>query len=310
MNILKKTVYLTALICMQSVAYASDIDLTELSNGSETSHNHIFENKYNDDSHWEECKICKTISNKVSHKKTTAYTRGSSCASNNIKIVKCSGCSYYTESPAGYSHTYSSIMIGCAYGDLDIYKVCSDCLGAWYRWSEGNKYYVSGKEVTPQTVKLGDTISGGGNSHRITNIQRVWDRDCDNWDTDVQLDGTKCNITAVFTLPEYMHSWSQSEVSGLDYQIWINGLNKSSLTNGTTRISIGSKTVNMTNKTITLKSSFTVDNINANREFLGLVASSVTLTIQETGGTHSEKYSKNEYVPLNVTDPTITDASY
>jgi len=52
----------------------TDIDLTGLVTGEDTEHTHIYEKKYDDINHWEECFICGDIKNRENHTKTTSGT--------------------------------------------------------------------------------------------------------------------------------------------------------------------------------------------------------------------------------------------
>lgn len=47
------------ILSLSSTAYASDINLSSLSDSNAESHNHILESKYNATNHWQECLICK-----------------------------------------------------------------------------------------------------------------------------------------------------------------------------------------------------------------------------------------------------------
>lgn len=52
----------------------SSIDLTDLVTGDDVMHTHIYEKKYDDTYHWDECFICGDIQNKEEHHKTTSGT--------------------------------------------------------------------------------------------------------------------------------------------------------------------------------------------------------------------------------------------
>ena len=52
----------------------TNIDLTGLVTGEDTEHTHIYEKKYDDINHWEECFICGDIKNRENHTKTTSGT--------------------------------------------------------------------------------------------------------------------------------------------------------------------------------------------------------------------------------------------
>ena len=73
------------------------VDLTNLAIGEDASHTHIYEKKYNDNYHWEECWICGNIKNRVAHHiKKTEYTFGyASCNPGNQYTQYCTdGCGY------------------------------------------------------------------------------------------------------------------------------------------------------------------------------------------------------------------------
>ena len=52
----------------------SSIDLTGLVTGDDVQHTHIYEKKYDDTYHWDECFICGDVQNKEEHHKTTSGT--------------------------------------------------------------------------------------------------------------------------------------------------------------------------------------------------------------------------------------------
>jgi len=56
------------------------IDLTGLTTGEEITHNHIYERKYNNTSHWEECYICHNIINQANHQLIVTGEYGCSIA--------------------------------------------------------------------------------------------------------------------------------------------------------------------------------------------------------------------------------------
>ncbi len=78
----------------------STIDLTGLAMGSEASHTHIYEKKYDSTAHWDQCWICQNTINRQSHNITrTEYTWGyATCYPGNTYT-------YYCEDGCGYSQT-------------------------------------------------------------------------------------------------------------------------------------------------------------------------------------------------------------
>ena len=53
---------------------ATNVNLTNFVTGEDVSHTHVYEKKYDDTSHWEECFICGNVQNKQEHHKTTTGT--------------------------------------------------------------------------------------------------------------------------------------------------------------------------------------------------------------------------------------------
>lgn len=70
------------------------IDLTDITTGGNASHTCIFEKKYSETNHWEECFICHTIKNKETH---------------NLEVTGAYGCA------AGYGYQKQSCKDGCGY---------------------------------------------------------------------------------------------------------------------------------------------------------------------------------------------------
>ena len=69
----------------------TNIDLTGLVTGDDVNHTHIYERKYDNDYHWEECFICGNEINREAHNKETTGT--GVCATSMIE--RCSdGCGY------------------------------------------------------------------------------------------------------------------------------------------------------------------------------------------------------------------------
>ena len=83
------------------------VDLTGLVTGDDVSHTHIYESKYDDTNHWEECFICGNIRNQRAHSLQENWTMGDSCSPDNVLIHSCScGYSYTTENTRSHSSTF------------------------------------------------------------------------------------------------------------------------------------------------------------------------------------------------------------
>ncbi len=71
------------------------IDVTNIKIGKETEHEHIYKIKYDDNKHWEECKVCEEKRNIISHTLKTTWALGyESCAPNNSSTSVCE-CGYF-----------------------------------------------------------------------------------------------------------------------------------------------------------------------------------------------------------------------
>ena len=70
---------------------ATNVNLTSLVTGEDVSHTHVYEKKYDDTSHWEECFICGNVQNKQEHHKTTTGT--GSCGTYLVEYCT-DGCGY------------------------------------------------------------------------------------------------------------------------------------------------------------------------------------------------------------------------
>ena len=70
---------------------ATNVDLTNFVTGEDVSHTHVYEKKYDDTSHWEECFICGNTQNKQEHHKTTTGT--GSCRTYLVEYCT-DGCGY------------------------------------------------------------------------------------------------------------------------------------------------------------------------------------------------------------------------
>lgn len=90
-----------------SVARATGItsvDLTGLVTGEDVEHTHIYEAKYDESYHWEECWICGDIQNKETHNFQENWIDGDSCSPDNLLIHSCA-CGYSYSTPNTRPHT-------------------------------------------------------------------------------------------------------------------------------------------------------------------------------------------------------------
>ncbi len=69
----------------------TNVDLTNFVTGEDVSHTHVYEKKYDDTSHWEECFICGNVQNKQEHHKTVSGT--GSCGTYLVEYCT-DGCGY------------------------------------------------------------------------------------------------------------------------------------------------------------------------------------------------------------------------
>lgn len=106
------------------------IDLTDLVTGADTSHEHIYEKKYDNNKHWDECFICHNKTNEKLHSIiTTNYSFGyKSCYPGNTYTRYCNdGCGYNVT-------TKDTCVAGDAIYNVDLrylhHKSCKNC-GVW-----------------------------------------------------------------------------------------------------------------------------------------------------------------------------------
>ena len=102
----------------------TSIDLTGLVTGDDTAHTHIYEKKYDDNYHWEECWICGDIQNREAHNKEITGTAG--CAQNlGYQHESCTaGCGYSITLPK-VEHTLSEWRV---FGDRSYHGIfCTVC---------------------------------------------------------------------------------------------------------------------------------------------------------------------------------------
>lgn len=106
------------------------VDLTDIVTGTDMAHSHIYEKKYNTDTHWEECFICHNKINAKAHNlRTTDYSWGyQTCYPGNSYTKYCSdGCGYQTtmKDPCLSDNQYKNTPLRYLH-----YQNCQHC-GVW-----------------------------------------------------------------------------------------------------------------------------------------------------------------------------------
>lgn len=106
------------------------IDLTGLAMGSEASHTHIYEKKYDASAHWDQCWICNRVINRQAHNITrTDYTWGyQTCYPGNTYTIYCAdGCGYsqVTKDPCNSNNKYENVELRYLH-----HANCTQC-GVW-----------------------------------------------------------------------------------------------------------------------------------------------------------------------------------
>ena len=105
------------------------IDLTGLATGEDAEHNHIYEDKYDTENHWQQCMICNNMINQQAHnKQMTDWALGTSfphCRGGNYAIEYCTECGYsrrVTEPHPSLSNQFRKKD-----GAYTHYEVCTVC---------------------------------------------------------------------------------------------------------------------------------------------------------------------------------------
>ena len=106
----------------QRINEVTIIDVTDLKDGGNIQHEHIFKTMYDETNHWEECMVCGEENNKITHSYTDTWATNSiKCYSNNYATRVCScGYSYIYHEPCVWKGEY----LGSAYYH---YRKCSNC---------------------------------------------------------------------------------------------------------------------------------------------------------------------------------------
>ncbi len=100
------------------------IDVTNLDSNINIDHEHIYITEYDETNHWEKCKICGEIQNKIQHSITRTWAMGKeTCRASNYCTDTCQ-CGY---SKIGYRPCVWKGTISGGYGGNSHVKICSVC---------------------------------------------------------------------------------------------------------------------------------------------------------------------------------------
>lgn len=117
-------------IVMEEPPYNNEyVNVTSLTTNANTSHSHIFKEKYNNTHHWNECIICGLVQNtKVHTLKTTYSISENTCSPSNIRMEICTDNCGYSNSTyySSKQHTKNNIPTTSIY-DYSHYYTCSEC---------------------------------------------------------------------------------------------------------------------------------------------------------------------------------------
>ncbi len=126
---------------IQTANEVTIIDVTDLEDNGNLEHEHIFKTIYDENKHWEECKICRKKNNEASHTYKTTWAEGKeSCVSTNSYTATCScGYSYIGHKPC--------VWDGKSYYPLSSHKHTKKCkvCGLYIMYSYYMNTYGSGR---------------------------------------------------------------------------------------------------------------------------------------------------------------------
>lgn len=301
--------------------YASDIDLSGISSNDSTSHNCIYESKFDTTNHWRECLICKCKINIESHNMNTRYTNGAnSCVIGNRKITECSGCELEYNEEHIIPHTFKNISIesSARLGGTAVVKRCSVCNTIYHFSSEGYKYYYDAErtqEVDPNNVILPTRIYDDyGNSTYFdwAVVKTVYAPE--NFNTSYSIDDNGyITITVNFKVTdELIDKFSESTLANNNYGkacLWL-----ARLFNGKENYEqeyIGNNhSYNYTTKTITYTYGGYIRDTNKDYMLKAYIDPYLIFREDKNGGKYLTKYAGNAVLlTTNFTEPTITSVS-
>lgn len=103
------------------------IDVTGIELGKETEHGHIYKTMYDDNKHWEECKICGEKANEVKHNYIdNGWTIGNSCSESNVHKYTCNCGSSYSITTGRKGHSIIGVNNTNEYS---FYNYCKENCG-------------------------------------------------------------------------------------------------------------------------------------------------------------------------------------
>ena len=151
------------------------IDITYLAMGEEVGHNHVYETKYDENNHWNECIICDKKIEQASHKYSEAWTLGDSCSSKNKLVHSCQcGYSYQTKNTRTHKGYKKYSSYGLPGHVVNHCTSCSSVEGNYTeRHSDANGILGCGTGRSGTCSKCGTYISAG--------IHEAWIRPTPNF---------------------------------------------------------------------------------------------------------------------------------
>ncbi len=124
------------------------IDLTGLTTGENIEHNHIYEDKYDEQYHWQQCMICNNKINQQAHnKQMTEWALGSAyphCRAGNYATEYCTACGYskrITEQHPSLSNQF--IKKDTTYNHMKTCTVCQSDVEEPCTKSDGSEIYCN-----------------------------------------------------------------------------------------------------------------------------------------------------------------------
>lgn len=158
--------FLTSSIVLTSVN-AVEVDLTAFAGGGDSSleetHTHSLVQKYDSESHWNECLLCCTKFDEAPHSSTVKYTIAeNTCNVSNKRVTYCSQCTYsVSEKHVTLEHTLGSSLtsISSKYtsSGLQIPYLCYNCTVCnAYTDISSTSYWEDGTEIDWESITVED----------------------------------------------------------------------------------------------------------------------------------------------------------
>lgn len=216
--------FLILMVLSSTTVYASEVDLSGLSDSKVESHNHVYRDFYNETNHWKQCDICKKIDSLSNHTLTSKWTVSStSCSPNNYKITSCSGCSYEIQELNRNSHSLMAMYHGFDSNRiLSVHSYCDKCLSIYASSGDGHVYtYGNGQTVDIDAITPGSTVYNEyGQYYTINSLFKGYEIDSDDVVVQWSLleDKKTLNATVTIGMPDLAHQWfSTSQFTNENY---------------------------------------------------------------------------------------------